>query len=349
MPRAADGPRALREAMVDRSNPLRQLRVGILLLSIITVVGTVGYMLLGLRPLDALYLCVTVISTVGFREVGNVTTPFQVFTILLILSGVGTALYTLGVMLEALVEGRLTDFFGRRRMQRQINGLSGHVIVCGFGRVGRAIARRVVAEGSDVVVIDIDPERLISWNGLSVEGNATDDDTLQRAGIASARSLVAALKNDADNLYVTLSGRSLKPDLFIAARARVESAEPKLTQAGADRVVNPQSIGGERMAALVMQPAVADFLDVVMHDGSLEFRLAEIVIAHTSPLAGLSLRDAHVRDRTGAMILAMRDGAGNFRTNPPPEEIIDPGEVLIAIGTNAQLESLRQAAAEISR
>lgn len=349
MTRGADGPGPLRGAVADRSNPLRQLRVGIVLLSMITMIGTAGYMVLGLDFLDALYMCVTVISTVGFRELGEVTTGFQWFTIVLILSGVGTALYTLGVMLEALVEGRLTDSFGRRRMQRQINELSDHVIVCGLGRVGRSIARRVVAEGRDVVVIDVDPDRLAGWEGLSVEGNATDDQTLLTAGIERAASLVAALANDADNLYVTLSGRSLKPDLFIAARARVESAEPKLTQAGADRVVNPQSIGGERMAALVMQPAVADFLDVVMHDGSLEFRLAEVVIAQRSPLAGLSLRDAHVRDRTGAMILAMRDELGNFRTNPPPEEVIDPGEVLIAIGTNAQLEALRAAASEISR
>ncbi len=349
MSRSVDGPAAIRGSKIDRSNPLRQLQIGILLLSSILVIGTVGYMLFGLRFLDALYLCVTVISTVGFRELGVVTDGFQVFTIVLILSGVGTALYTLGVMLEALVEGRLTDSFGRRRMQRQINDLQGHVIVCGFGRVGRSIARRITAEGGDVVVIDTDSERLEGWPGLWVEGNATDDQTLQAAGIDRARSLVAALTSDADNLYVTLTGRSLSPRLFIAARARVESAEPKLTQAGADRVVNPQNIGGERMAALVMQPAVADFLDVVMHDGSLEFRLAEVTIAHTSPLAGLSLRDAHVRDRTGAMILAMRDEEGNFRTNPPPEEVIDPGEVLIAIGTNAQLESLREAASEISR
>ncbi len=349
MTRGADGAAPLRGAAVDRSNPLRQLRIGILLLSSIMVIGTVGYMFFGLRFLDALYLCVTVISTVGFRELGEVTDGFQVFTILLILSGVGTALYTLGVMLEALVEGRLTDSFGRRRMQRQINDLENHVIVCGYGRVGRSIARRIVAEGGEVVVIDISDDRLDDWSGLSVTGNATDDHTLQAAGIERARSLVAALTSDADNLYVTLTGRSLAPDLFIAARARVDSAEPKLTQAGADRVVNPQSIGGERMAALVMQPAVADFLDVVMHDGSLEFRLAEVPIADGSPLAGLSLREAHVRDRTGAMILAMRNGAGDFRTNPPPEEVIDPGEVLIAIGTNAQLEALRRAASAGSR
>ena len=172
-------------------------------------------------------------------------------------------------------------------------------------------------------------------------GDATDDAVLSAASIERASALVAALDTDAANLFVTLSGRSARSDLFIVARARVESAEPKLAQAGADRVVNPQYIGGERIAAMILQPSVADFLDVVMHDGSLEFRLAEVEVPAGSPIAEESLRDAHLRDRTGALVLAMRDDAGNFRTNPPPDTPINAGEILIAIGTVAQLQALR--------
>lgn len=321
-----------------------RVRRGLLLLSLVTVVGCVGYTVLGLGPLDALYQTITTISTVGFREVGTEvdSQAYRLFTIFLILGGVGTAFYTLGVLLETLIEGRLTDQLWRRRMERTIESMSDHVIVCGWGRVGRTIARDIAAAGRDVVVVDIDPDRLVDLELPFVEGDATDDAVLNAASLGTASALVAALDSDAANLYVTLSGRSARPDLFIVARARVESAEPKLAQAGANRVVNPQYIGGERIAAMILQPSVADFLDVVMHDGSLEFRLAEVPVPEGSSVAEESLRDAHLRDRTGALVLAMRDAAGNFRTNPPPDTPILPGEVLIAIGTAAQLTALRE-------
>lgn len=340
--------RPRRPARPQRPDPTqgsKRLQRGLLLLIAITVVGVVGYRILGLGPLDALYQTVLTVSTVGYREVGpdagDPSTAYRLFTILIVLAGVGTALYTLGVMLETLVEGTLTDQLWRRRMHRTIAEMTDHVIVCGWGRVGRRIAHDVAVSGRDVVVIEINPERTAEIDLPFVEGDATDDDVLAAASIQSAGALVAALDTDAANLYVTLSGRSARPDLFIVARARLDSAEAKLLQAGANRVVNPQQIGGGRIAALVLQPAVADFLDVVMHDGSLEFRLAEVEVQPGSALAGQSLRDAHLRDRTGVLVLAMRDAAGVFRTNPPPDTRIEPGEVLIAIGTAVQLKTLR--------
>lgn len=285
----------------------------------------------------------TTVTTVGFRELGEPTTGFKLFTIVLVLAGTGSVLYALGVLLEALVEGRIGDQFGRRRMQRALESVQDHVIVAGWGRVGRAIAAGL-GPGTTVVVIDSDPDRAASVPGLVVEGDATDDAVLLRAGVDRARSLVAALNTDSDNLYVTLSTRRLRPDLFIVARARVDAAEAKLQQAGADRVVNPQAIGGARMAALISQPHVADFVDVVMHDGGLEFRLEEVTVEASSSVVGQSIRDAHLRDRTGALILAMRQADGGFRTNPAPEALIEAGEVLIAIGTETELKALAELA-----
>jgi voltage-gated potassium channel len=326
------------------TDPFRRVRLGVGALALVVVAGTVGYVLFGFPLLDALYQTVTTVTTVGFREVRSFDARLKAFTIALILVGVGTALYTFGVLLEALVEGQLREMFGRRRMDREIAKMSGHVIVCGWGRVGHSIASFVQASGHDVVVVDRDPERYEQVPYLRVLGDVTDDATLLSAGIERARVLVGALNTDADNLYMTLSGRALRPDLFIIARARTDSSEAKLLRAGADRIVNPQRIGGQRMAAFALQPHVAEFLDVVMHDGSLEFRLEEVAVPDGSPLAGSSIRDAHIRDRTGALVLALRDGDGVFTTNPPPETVIEPGQILIAIGTLSQLNALTAAA-----
>ena len=317
--------------------------LGLAMVGLVMAIGMGGYMAFGYGVVDALYQTVMTITTVGFGEVEPFDGRRKLFTVWLMLFGVGTALYTFGVLLDTLVEGRVAQLFGRRRVQRHIDQLSDHVIVCGWGRVGRTIAQYVHGSGHAVVVVERDPIRAEGTPYPTVLGDATDDDILRAAGIDRARALIAALNTDADNLYVTLSGRGLCPTLFIVARARVESAEAKLAQAGADRVVNPQHIGGARMAAFTLQPHVTEFLDVVMHDGSLEFRLEEIAVPAGSPLEGLSIRDAHIRDRTGALVLALRHPDGVFTTNPSPEERLEPRQVLIAIGTTAQLSALADA------
>jgi len=326
-------------------DPLRRIQFGLLALLFVIVGGTVGYVLLGFGVLDALYQTVTTITTVGFREVQPLKAAGQIFTIVLILVGVGTALYTFGVLLESLIEGHLRDLIGRRRMDRNIAGMTDHVIICGWGRVGRATARYLANAGDDVIVVDRSEERLATVPYPTVHGDVTDDDVLRRAGIERAKALVAALETDSDNLYVTLSGRVLNPSLTIIARARTDSSEAKLERAGANRVVNPQRLGGDRMAAFATQPHVVEFLEVVMHDGSLEFRLEEVTVTPGSSLAGRSIREAHIRDTTGALLLALRHGS-EFLTNPPPETVIQPGQVLIAIGTGEQLASLLRAAGQ---
>jgi voltage-gated potassium channel len=320
----------------------RRLMFALAALASVMVAGTVGYLVLGFGLLDALYQTVTTVTTVGFREVQPLTAAGKVFTIALIVVGVGTALYTLGVIIETLLEGQLPEVFGRRRMERKITGMTEHVVVCGWGRVGRAIARDLVAMGARPVVVDNDPIRVENVQYPAVLGDATDDGVLDRAGVRRARALVAALDTDAGNLFVTLSARALRPELFIVARVRLEENEGKLRRAGANRVVNPQSIGGARMAAFVLQPYVTEFVDVVMHDRGIEFRLEEIPVPEGSPIEGCSIREAHIRDRTGALVLALRDQNGTFTTNPPPETLINADQIIIAIGTPGDLEKLQR-------
>jgi voltage-gated potassium channel len=324
----------------------RHVVLGFAALAGVVIVGTVGYVVLGFGVLDAVYQTVTTITTVGFREVEPLDGAGQIFTIVLILAGVGTALYTLTVGLEALVEGHIGEAMGRRRMDKQIGALDGHVIVCGWGRVGRAAARELESAGKPVVVIDSDAERaaLIPRSYPHVHGDASDDDVLHEAGIDRAAALVAAVSTDAANLFITLSGRSLRSDLFIVSRAREESSVNKLLRAGADRVVNPQEIGGARIAAFVSRPRVTDFLDVVMHTRETELVLEEISLAPESQLVGLSLGEAKVRDRTGALVLAVHDPTVGLVSNPGASVVMNAGQTLLAIGTPAQLENLSQIA-----
>ena len=230
-------------------------------------------------------------------------------------------------------------------MDREIGRLTSHVIICGWGRVGRASAQYLTAIGERFVIIDRDAARLDGLPYPTVLGDVTDDSILQAAGIASARALIAAVDTDADNVYVTLSSRALRPDLVIIARARTESSKSKLVRAGADRAVNPQLIGGRRMAAFALSPHVAEFLDVVMHDEALEFRMEQVEIVPESALAGRCLREVRLAETTGALLLAVRSGAsGTFLANPGQETVLEPHMILIAVGTDAQLDLLRRLA-----
>ena len=241
----------------------------------VLVAGTVGYTLLGLGAVDAAYQTIVTVSTVGFREIadGDPDTTWKAFTSVLILLGTGSMLYGATSVIESIVEGRLSGQFRRYRMQRSIDDLSGHLIVCGTGRVGQAITEFVRSVGQEVVVVDRDEARLPDEDVLHVAGDATIDDVLRRAGIDRAATLVSALGTSVDNLYVTLSSRKMNPGLFIVSRADDPESMAKMLQVGADRAVNPYEIAGSRMASLATQPNVADFVDVVVHDGTFEAKL----------------------------------------------------------------------------
>ncbi len=306
----------------------------------VTVFGTVGYVAFGFTLLDAVYQTVTTITTVGFRELTEFGTAEKLFTIVLIVVGVSTVLYSFTLVVQLVVEGQLREFVGRRRMDRQINQMRGHTIICGWGRVGAAAAFELKREGHSVVVIDRDPERVSDLPFPTVVGDATRDETLKAAGIERAQALIAALEGDAANLFVTLSGRDLVPGLFIVARARADESIGKLEHAGADRVVNPQELGAARMASFVSSPNVAEFVDVVMHDHTLEFHLREFNIPASSPLAGKTLRAANLREASGALVLAIRSPDGTFTTNPTGDARIEQDHVIIAVGTADDFDRL---------
>jgi voltage-gated potassium channel len=321
-------------------SPLARLRLGASLVVLVFVVGTIGYKLLGLGWNDAAYQTVTTITTVGFRELKVFSDGEQIFTMVIIVTGVSTVLYTFTLGVQVVVEGQLREIYGRRRMDSKIAKLENHVVLCGWGRVGQAIADDLVHAGRDVVVIDADHVRVADLSLPTVVGDATRDDTLRGAGLERATTLIAALSGDAENLFVTLTGRAMKPDLFIVARARQDESIAKLTQAGADRVVNPQELGAARMASFVLQPNVAEFVDVVMHERSNEFRMQEVLVPAGSHLVGNTLRTLNLRHESGALVLAIRDVDGTFTTNPDPDVDIRADQVIIAVGTEIDLVKL---------
>ncbi len=308
----------------------------------VVVIGIVGYWAFGFTLLDAAYQTITTITTVGFRELEVFGTAEKWFTMFIIVTGVSTVLYTFTLAVQVVVEGQLREFVGRRRMDREIAKLSNHTVICGWGRVGRAVAHDLDQAGHRIVVIDVNPDRVAGIPFPVVVGDATLDATLKDAGIERSSFLVAALEGDAENLFVTLSGRSINPDLFIVARARQDESIPKLVNAGADRVVNPQELGAARMASFVARPHVAEFVDVVMHERSLEFRMQEFDVPPESGLAGKTLREANLREESGALVLALRSPDGQFSTNPTGDTVIQPHHIIIAVGTDEDLQRLDQ-------
>lgn len=322
-------------------DPWARFRAGLGVITVVLVLGTAGYVVLGLAPLDAIYQTVITISTVGYRDVGFSGSRYQIFTILLILFGTGTSLYTLGVLIETMFEGRLNGQFRRRRMQRKINRLNNHHVLCGYGQVGRAIQEQLIRAGEKVVVIDVkEPDHPFpSDEHMMVIGDATEDETVLQAGLDRAKTLIVALDSDIDNLYIALTARSVNPGIFIVARANNSAAIPFLKQVGTNRVVNPDQIGGARMAALVSHPEVSEFLDVVVHGGEFEVRLAETSITDRSGFAGRPLGDCAIRSTTGATVLAVRRD-GTFLTNPSRHLVLLPEDLLISMGTGEQLQAL---------
>ena len=265
----------------------------------------------------------------------------------LIVLGVGTVLYNLGVLVEAVTEGHLREYLWRSRMDRDIAHLRDHVIVCGHGRVGRSATRQLVDTGHRVVVVDSDPLALEGLTEPHVLGDASRDDTLREAGIDHARALICALGTDAETMYATLSARALRPDLVIISRARTLDSKEKLVLAGATRAVNPQLIGGRRMASFALYADVAEFLDEVMHEDDLDFRIEQVRLGEHSPLAGRSVGEVDVPGAVRVPAARRAPAAQGGRSCPtrPPDTAIEAGSTLIVFGIPEQVGALRTSAA----
>jgi voltage-gated potassium channel len=326
---------------MDHSRPLWRF---LAFASALTSVGTFGYMWIEhWSAFDALYMTVITLSTVGFGEVRPLSTSGRAFTMVLIVSGVGSLAYLASSMAQYIANGTLTGIFRSQRMQRSIDALSDHFIVCGYGRVGRHVAEDVTSLGVGVVVVERDPTLLTGCNGTTpfVAGDASDDDVLTRAGIARARGLVAAAGEDATNLFITMSARALNPSIQIVARCTAPSTESKLLRAGATHVVSPYAIGGHRMAERLLMPHVTEFLDTTLRAMGADLWLEEITIGEGSPLVGRTIGDAFLRSPDDANVIAVRPSAGTaFVTNPSAASRIGLRDILIALGTRDQLRRL---------
>jgi voltage-gated potassium channel len=261
----------------------------------------------------------------------------------MVLAGLTIIAYAGAVIVEAIAGGVLTGVLAERRRERTIEGMQGHFVICGYGRVGRRVAEEFRAAGVPYVVLDFSEEAVAAakeHDDLLLEGNATRDEDLHRAGVERARGLVAASDSDADNLYIVLSARSMRAELQIVARASDEDAAKKLTLAGADRVVLPYATAGRTMANLVLKPQVTDFLDAVTTATGPDLHMAEIEIHRTCLQAGKTIRDIRVRHETGAIIVALRKQDGSFDTTPEPDVAIEPGDVIVGVGTTEELQRL---------
>ncbi len=322
--------------------PQKRLRRGLIILGSIIASGTIGYMLIeGWSFTDAIYMTIITITTVGYGEVHPLSHSGRIFSISLIGGGVGGGLFVLTALIQYVIEGRLRTELWRRQMKGKIAKLKDHFILCGYGRVGEEIAHTFTEEGIPFVVVDSRPDNIAmaeEHSYLCLLGDATSDKLLMEAGIERARGLVAAVGSDADNTYITLSARGLRPDLFIEARASDKEAKTKLKRAGADRVVSPSSIGARRMALLALRPAVVDFIDTVTYRRGQELQMENIAVGQDSPLAGLTIEAIHKQVKTA--ILAISKKSGKLRPNPPSDTTIEVGDRLIIMGTPKELTAL---------
>jgi voltage-gated potassium channel len=305
--------------------------------------GTIGFReTLGESWFQALYRAVVTATLAGLDTVPR-NDGARAVSIVLVFCGLTIIAYAGAVIVEAIAGGVFTGVLAERRRERTIERLHDHFIICGYGRVGRQVADEFRAAGASYVVLDYSSEAIAAakeHGDLLIEGDATEDEDLMRAGLERALGIVVASDDDADNLYVTLSARSVRPDLQIVARASDEDAEKKLKLAGADRVVMPYTAAGRTMANLVLKPQVMSFLDAVTTAAGPDLHMAEIAMHETCENAGKTIREIRVRHETGAIIVALRKRDGSFDTTPEPDTVIEPGDVIVGVGTTEELQRL---------
>jgi len=327
--------------------PTKKLRIAILALILIFIIGTLGFHFIeGWSLTESLYTTVITLSTVGYGDFYPETAGGRIFTVILVIFGVGTMLYTIGLLTETMVEARFRSLMGRGKLEKMIKKLNRHYIICGCGRIGYLICKELSQEKIDFVVIDDNPEtiqKIIEDESfIYYKGDATQDKTLIAAGIKRARGIVCALPSDAQNLYVILTAKELNPDIYVLSRSEEIESEHRLLRAGADRVISPYVLGGMRMAMAISRPAMLDFIEITTRRQSLELRMDEIDICEGSPVVGKSLEESEIRQRYGLIIVAVKKDSGQMIFNPMASYVIAQGDKLIALGEDDNVTRFAQ-------
>ncbi|MBW1776573.1 MAG: potassium channel protein [Deltaproteobacteria bacterium] len=308
--------------------------------------GTWGYMIIeGWNFIDALFMTVTTLSTVGYSEVQKLTDAGRLFSMALILVGVGYFFYVAGAVVQFTLEGQIRNILGRRRLEKRIERLKKHYIICGYGRIGRILCRNVRQKLMDVVVIEKDKELVPLMEEdavLYITGDASEEANLLKAGIKTAKGLVAALSSDADNVFLVLTARQLNPKLFILARATADGSKVKLKAAGADVVESPYDIGAATMAHRIVRPTVSGFLDLALAYKGTDIKMEEIPVSPDSELVNVMLKDSGIRQKYDLIIIAVKSASGRMLFNPSFETTLGAGDTVIALGKEANLQLLEK-------
>jgi voltage-gated potassium channel len=327
-----------------RTRISRRLSFALIALVVVLIVGTTGFALLEeMDWLSAFYMTVITISTVGFGEVKSLSPAGRLFTIGLIVSAALITFYAASTITNLIASGEWREQLQHERERRMLEQLKNHVIVCGYGRVGRHVVHTLLAEKLPFVVIEPTAETIAHLRELghvAVQGNAADESVLKQAGIERARALIVAVNSDAENVFIVLTARGMRADLEIIARANYEASEPKLLRAGANHVISPYRIGGRRMVTTLVRPAVADFLDEVAHVGNEELLIEQVNVAPTSPLVGKTLAQAQLTERVGVTLLACKMPDAPTRITPNAEMVLQPNMQILALGSPEQLQAL---------
>lgn len=323
------------------------LKIALIFIVILIAIGTVGFNFIeGWDVLESFYTTIMTLTTIGYGDFAPKTRGGMLFTVMLVIFGVGTMLYTVGLVAQTMVEGRLMNLMGRGKMEKTIEKMTNHYIICGCGRIGMLIARELTAEKVPFVVMDNNAEaiqRVQEEGFVYFRGDATHDKCLIGAGIKQARGIVCVLPSDAQNLYVILTAKELNPKIWILSRSEEEASEHRLLRAGADRVMSPYTLGGSRMAMAILRPAMLDFIEITTRRQSLELRMDELEICEGSPLIGRSLEESEIRQRYGLIIVAVKKDSGKMIFNPMASYVIQNGDKLIALGEEDNVAKLSQA------
>ncbi len=313
------------------------MRKALFLILVMILIGTVGYYFLeGWPILDGFYMTIITIFTVGFREVQPLTPGGRLFTIVIILGGVGTLIYAFTQLGDLVFGGGMRTLLWRKRMERQISRLRDHYIVCGYGRMGETVVERLHEEGVPFVVVEIQEARLAplaeSRKVLFLVGDATQEDVLIQAGIKRARGLASLLPTDADNLYLTLTAKLINPSVFVLAKALEDEGEKKILQIGANRIVSPYKLGGLKIAQGLLRPALVDFMDLIIRRQELSLLMEEIVVPKGARIAGRSLAQNQIRQKANVIVVAVKKPGQDITFNPLPETEIQVGDTLLVLG-----------------